>query len=214
MDMTKRLKLVRNSTMVDVKVIIMIYNWHTCFHIFFTSLLWAFGHHFNDLGNFNSFMSMSECENSCKDGGSSRAMCLLPRWEQCSENKDLHILCRAPGPCQDRIPKWYFDNFEKRCMPFYYGGCEGIRKHLVEGLIRFCFQEMGTSTTAKRSARRLVPKNSSRLTFANCPKRLGLALTWSSGTTLTSRWEPARDSSLVDVKVNIGFFILYSSALT
>ena len=19
----------------------------------------------------------------------------------------------------------YFDNFEKRCMPFYYGGCEG-----------------------------------------------------------------------------------------
>jgi hypothetical protein len=20
---------------------------------------------------------------------------------------------------------WYFDNFEKRCMPFYYGGCEG-----------------------------------------------------------------------------------------
>ena len=22
------------------------------------------------------------------------------------------------------IPR-YFDNFEKRCMPFYYGGCEG-----------------------------------------------------------------------------------------
>ena len=88
-------------------------------------------------------------------------------------------------------------------MPFYYGGCEGIRKHLVEGLIRFCFQEMGTSTTAKRSARRLVPKNSSRPTFANCPKRLGLALTWLSGTTLTSRWEPARDSSLVDVKVTL-----------
>ena len=29
------------------------------------------------------------------------------------------------GPCQDRLPKWYFDNLEKRCMPFYYGGCEG-----------------------------------------------------------------------------------------
>jgi Kunitz/Bovine pancreatic trypsin inhibitor domain len=24
-----------------------------------------------------------------------------------------------------RLPKWYFDNFEKRCMPFYFGGCEG-----------------------------------------------------------------------------------------
>ena len=35
------------------------------------------------------------------------------------------LLPRAPGPCQDKIPKWYFDNFEKRCQPFYYGGCEG-----------------------------------------------------------------------------------------
>ena len=61
-------------------------------------------------GNMNSFITQTECENSCKDGGSSRAMCLLPR---------------APGPCQDKIPKWYFDNFEKRCQPFYYGGCEG-----------------------------------------------------------------------------------------
>ena len=58
----------------------------------------------------NSFITQTECENSCKDGGGSRAMCLLPR---------------APGPCQDKIPKWYFDNFEKRCQPFYYGGCEG-----------------------------------------------------------------------------------------
>ena len=30
-------------------------------------------------GNYNSFMSLSECENSCKNGGGSRAMCLLPR---------------------------------------------------------------------------------------------------------------------------------------
>ena len=88
-------------------------------------------------------------------------------------------------------------------MPFYYGGCEGRRKSLVEGLIRFCFQEMATSIIAKRSARRLVPRNSFRQTFASCQRRLVLALTWSSGTTLTSRWEPARDLSLVDVKVNI-----------
>ena len=58
----------------------------------------------------NSFITQTECDNSCKEGGGSRQMCLLPR---------------APGPCQDRIPKWYFDNFEKRCQPFYYGGCEG-----------------------------------------------------------------------------------------
>ena len=34
------------------------------------------------------------------------------------------------GPCQDRLPKWYFDNMEKRCMPFYYGGCEGTYLYL------------------------------------------------------------------------------------
>ena len=127
------------------------------------------------------------------------------------------ILSRAPGPCQDRIPKWYFDNFEKRCMPFYYGGCEGRIKSLVEGLIRFCFQEMATSIIAKRSARRPVPRNSFRQTFVSCQRRLVLALTWSSGTTLTSRWEPVRDLSLVDVKVNskhCSLFVPYSLALS
>ena len=38
MDMTQRLRLVRNSTMVDVKVIILRYNWQTNLHIFFNYL--------------------------------------------------------------------------------------------------------------------------------------------------------------------------------
>ena len=86
LDMTKRLRLVRNSTMVDVKVILEIYMWPIYFLTFKLYL--------NYPGNFNSFMSMSECENSCKDGGSSRAMCLLPRWEH-SKNKDLQF---SSGP--------------------------------------------------------------------------------------------------------------------
>ncbi|QQP38133.1 Papilinlike, partial [Caligus rogercresseyi] len=61
-------------------------------------------------GNDNSFMTKDECSNSCKPQGYNRQMCLLPR---------------DPGPCKDRHPKWNFDNFEKRCVPFYYGGCEG-----------------------------------------------------------------------------------------
>ncbi len=31
------------------------------------------------LGNLNSFISTSECSNTCEEGGGSRAMCLLPR---------------------------------------------------------------------------------------------------------------------------------------
>ena len=94
MDMTKRPRLVRNSTMVDVKVIIVIYKWHICLLTFelFSSSEIRFS--LNYPGNFNSFMSMSECENSCKDGGSSRAMCLLPRWEH-QKNKDLQF---SSGP--------------------------------------------------------------------------------------------------------------------
>eukprot|EP00094_Tigriopus_californicus_P005670 TCALIF_05465-PA protein Name:"Similar to Ppn Papilin (Drosophila melanogaster)" AED:0.16 eAED:0.17 QI:0/0/0/0.82/0.81/0.82/34/0/2463 len=61
-------------------------------------------------GNMNAFLTQEECVNSCQETGTSRDACLLPR---------------SPGPCKDNQPKWYFDNFEKRCMPFYYGGCEG-----------------------------------------------------------------------------------------
>lgn len=38
------------------------------------------------------------------------AMCLLPR---------------AAGNCTEKIPKWFFDREENRCMPFYYTGCDG-----------------------------------------------------------------------------------------
>lgn len=34
-------------------------------------------------------------------------------------------LPRAQGSCQERLPRWFFDASENRCMPFYYSGCEG-----------------------------------------------------------------------------------------
>ncbi len=44
-------------------------------------------------GNLNQFLSAEECTNSCEEtGGTSRDMCLLPR---------------SPGPCKDKLPKWY-----------------------------------------------------------------------------------------------------------
>ena len=132
-------------------------------------------------------MTMSECENSCQDGGSSRAMCLLPR---------------APGPCQDQDPKWYFDNSEKRCMPFYYGGCEGLYRKAWQNFTET--QAMVTSLTARRSVSRPVPRNSLERTFASSPRRSVRASTSWSGTTSTSRWALASASSLVAVKVSQG----------
>lgn len=34
-------------------------------------------------------------------------------------------LPRDPGSCVERLPRWFFDYAENRCMPFYYTGCEG-----------------------------------------------------------------------------------------
>lgn len=34
-------------------------------------------------------------------------------------------LPRAQGNCTGRESKWYYDTPEKRCLPFYYSGCNG-----------------------------------------------------------------------------------------
>eukprot|EP00095_Tigriopus_kingsejongensis_P009815 maker-scaffold239_size242058-snap-gene-1.22 protein:Tk09815 transcript:maker-scaffold239_size242058-snap-gene-1.22-mRNA-1 annotation:"Papilin" len=90
-----------------------------CTHTKHVSFRWGYNQEFEECeeftyggcrGNLNAFSTQEECVNSCQETGTSRDACLLPR---------------SPGPCKDNLPKWYFDNSEKRCMPFYYGGCEG-----------------------------------------------------------------------------------------
>ncbi|KAK2706695.1 hypothetical protein QYM36_014662 [Artemia franciscana] len=62
--------------------------------------------------NLNNFGSNAECLQRCNSTGTgrSRDVCLLPRSE---------------GPCSEKIPKWFFDGSENRCMPFYYSSCGG-----------------------------------------------------------------------------------------
>ena len=38
---------------------------------------------------------------------------------------DACLLPRAEGPCSEHQARWYFDQNERRCAPFYYGGCHG-----------------------------------------------------------------------------------------
>lgn len=38
-------------------------------------------------------------------------------------------LHKAAGTCTEKIPKWYFEPKEKRCIPFYYSGCGGNGNH-------------------------------------------------------------------------------------
>jgi hypothetical protein len=34
-------------------------------------------------------------------------------------------LPKDPGPCRARILRYYFDSKQRKCLPFYYGGCKG-----------------------------------------------------------------------------------------
>lgn len=38
---------------------------------------------------------------------------------------DSCALPRSQGNCTEKLPRWFFDISENRCMPFYYSGCEG-----------------------------------------------------------------------------------------
>lgn len=38
---------------------------------------------------------------------------------------DACLLPRAEGPCSEKQSRWFYDQSERRCMPFYYGGCQG-----------------------------------------------------------------------------------------
>ncbi|XP_063603126.1 papilin-like [Penaeus indicus] len=57
----------------------------------------------------NNFLMEEECVQRCLKGGR-RDLCTLPK---------------ASGLCDETIPRWYYDYSEKRCMPFYYTGCDG-----------------------------------------------------------------------------------------
>ncbi len=48
-------------------------------------------------------------------------------WECDKENNDHDcILIPETGPCKAAFIKYYFDQTEKKCTTFIYGGCEGV----------------------------------------------------------------------------------------
>ena len=148
-------------------------------------------------------MSMSECENSCQNGGSSRAMCLLPRWEELYKKWLFKHISQSTWalPGQDsKVVLWQlWKTLHAFLLRRLWRWEENIC--LKSTFTKWWWQETGTSMTARKNARRRVPRSSSKRTSASCPRRPGLASIWLRGTTSTSRWERARGSSLEDVKV-------------
>ncbi|XP_014217269.1 papilin isoform X2 [Copidosoma floridanum] len=67
-------------------------------------------------GNHNNYPSELACRQQCLQPGRSRDSCSLPRTE---------------GNCTDKYSRWYFDQQENRCMPFYYTGCGGNKNNFA-----------------------------------------------------------------------------------
>jgi hypothetical protein len=45
--------------------------------------------------------------------------------EKLLSSPDACFLPRQEGPCGEKLARWYYDMNESRCVPFYYGGCQG-----------------------------------------------------------------------------------------
>ncbi|XP_065171313.1 papilin-like isoform X3 [Atheta coriaria] len=67
-------------------------------------------------GNNNNYPTEQACQQQCAAPNRKKEHCALPR---------------AQGNCEGRDSRWYFDASEKRCMPFYYTGCEGNRNNFI-----------------------------------------------------------------------------------
>ncbi|XP_019882164.2 papilin isoform X4 [Camponotus floridanus] len=64
--------------------------------------------------NNNNFPTEIACHQQCLTPGRRKDLCTLPR---------------AEGTCTEKQSRWYFDQSENRCMPFYYTGCGGNKNN-------------------------------------------------------------------------------------
>ncbi|XP_011062335.1 PREDICTED: papilin [Acromyrmex echinatior] len=64
--------------------------------------------------NDNNFPTEIACHQQCLQPGRRKDICTLPR---------------AEGTCVEKQSRWYFDQSENRCMPFYYTGCNGNKNN-------------------------------------------------------------------------------------
>ncbi|XP_036446136.1 LOW QUALITY PROTEIN: collagen alpha-6(VI) chain [Colossoma macropomum] len=70
-------------------------------------------------GNNNRFRTEIECMETCSTYSS-----LVEEMTE-NETKDVCLLRNDPGPCRSYELRWFYDTQQKRCSPFWYGGCDG-----------------------------------------------------------------------------------------
>ncbi|RZF45831.1 hypothetical protein LSTR_LSTR013726, partial [Laodelphax striatellus] len=72
-------------------------------------------------GNANRFRSESDCRRQCTSDSGADVITAV----QIEAEQDTCALPFDTGKCHNYTQSWYFDIYEGRCRPFYYGGCGG-----------------------------------------------------------------------------------------
>ncbi|KAJ6638506.1 Papilin, partial [Pseudolycoriella hygida] len=67
-------------------------------------------------GNKNRYATEHACNYHCKTPGIHKESCSLPK---------------ETGSCGGRQARWYYSQSDKKCMPFYYSGCDGNKNSFV-----------------------------------------------------------------------------------
>uniref|UniRef100_A0A6I8NV89 BPTI/Kunitz inhibitor domain-containing protein n=1 Tax=Ornithorhynchus anatinus TaxID=9258 RepID=A0A6I8NV89_ORNAN len=68
-----------------------------------------------------------QSERRAEEPGVGRALqlCPLPPADQC-------FLPPVEGPCQAKIPRFFYNAVTRRCTKFFYGGCKGNPNNFVK----------------------------------------------------------------------------------
>ncbi|KFM83604.1 Papilin, partial [Stegodyphus mimosarum] len=90
-------------------------------------------------GNENRFEKRTECEQLCVKKTSKEPSIVIPDRPR-NTNEDVCRLPVEPGPCNEALPRWFYDAVSQNCLPFVYGGCSGNKNRFKtsEICLKFC----------------------------------------------------------------------------
>nr|XP_042905073.1 papilin [Parasteatoda tepidariorum] len=93
-------------------------------------------------GNANRFEERTECEQHCvkKTTKVTKAPPSLLPVPPPTSNEDVCRLAVDTGPCNEELPRWFYDAQTQSCLPFVFGGCGGNKNRFKtsEICLRFC----------------------------------------------------------------------------
>ncbi|XP_070621292.1 carboxypeptidase inhibitor SmCI-like [Erythrolamprus reginae] len=74
--------------------------------------------------NENNFETFSQCNKACDEFGAMVLYSPESMLQTCEQTLDV-------GPCSQSFPRFYYNNDDKTCIPFTFGGCNGNRNNFL-----------------------------------------------------------------------------------